>query len=385
MTLTDRLVARLATMLAYRRPYGSASERAYGERWLAPLGATRDLAGNWIFQVGSAPVLWSAHTDTAHSRGGSLRIILEGDVLTARDMEPLGADDGVGCFLLHELARRRVPGRYVWHSGEERGCIGSRALVQDPPEWLSGINYVIALDRRGTGDVITHQMWRRTASDAFGHTLAAYLNTCGLQYAPSDKGSYTDSETYAGTVGECTNLSVGFYGEHSSREYVDVSHVLALLDALSDLDVMTLPCVREPVAEPRWSLWNLASDDCAWRWPYNRAYQPHGPTIGKRASGANGLYLSQEYSEVLDALTEDGPENGTEGDDMPKYDDDGIIGYATGDSYYCLGCVDPDRYAAYATVFVDDSDRDSTCDGCGEPLVSAILPVPSPYDGKGDA
>jgi len=169
----------------------------------------------------------------------------------------LGADDTVGVFLMLEMARRRVPGVYLWHAGEERGCVGSSALAASCPDWLSHVRMMIALDRHGTGDVITHQIGRETCSPAFARMLADMLNTApSLAYAPCPQGAYTDSEQYAHLIPECTNLSVGYSREHSQAESVDLFHTFRLLDALCDLDVSTLPIAREPV-EDSWGSWGL--------------------------------------------------------------------------------------------------------------------------------
>jgi len=187
-----------------------------------------------------------------------------------RQAEPLGADDTAGCFIMCELARRRIPGVYVWHSGEEMGCVGSRALVARGGDWLRTIHAVIALDRHGTQDIITHQMCRRTASDTFAVELGVRLESLGLDYMPSVHGAYTDSEVYASIVPECTNLSVGYNGEHGPNEYLDVRHTLALLDALSDLP-QDLPVERTP-----------APDDMGWGesgcWSGGRFYDREFPS-----------------------------------------------------------------------------------------------------------
>lgn len=247
-SLTNRLIARLLTMLAYRRPYGSRAISAFVERWILPLGCQPDGLGNYATKIGSSRVIFTAHLDTAHSDGGSRPVAYDGRYARSRDTEPIGADDTIGCFLMAELIRRRIPGTYYFHDGEELGCIGSGALIGSDPDWLKMYDAVISLDRRGIGDVITHQCGSRTCSDPFATAIADLLNDQGLTYAPSDRGLFTDSEQYSRIVPECTNLSVGFLGEHSSSEIVDLDHVLHLLDALSDADLGSadLPIVRDP-------------------------------------------------------------------------------------------------------------------------------------------
>jgi len=156
------------------------------------------------------------------------------------------------------MIRYHVPGYYLFHWGEERGGIGSRALADHHADMITReFDHAIALDRRGTGDVITHQSYGRTASDRFAAALADQLgDLAGLTYAPAH-GIYTDTAEYAELIPECSNLSVGYRGEHTPHEELDLRHVDRLLGALCDLDTAALPMARvalEPWAdEDEWT------------------------------------------------------------------------------------------------------------------------------------
>ena len=56
----------LVQMLAYMRPAGSKTEKAFIKRFIAPLGAKPDNYGNYWLSIGQSNVLWSSHTDTVH-------------------------------------------------------------------------------------------------------------------------------------------------------------------------------------------------------------------------------------------------------------------------------------------------------------------------------
>lgn len=249
MRVTSEL-NRLVHMHTYARPAGSPIEQAFINRYLVPLGAVRDEHGNYMLVIGDTPrVVWSSHTDTVHRDEGMQRVKLKGSRLSGRGVDScLGSDDTVGVWLMCEMVRRGVPGRYLWHYGEEKGCIGSRALVRTEPDWLAETDMVIALDRRGVKDVITHQCGSMTCSDAFASALADQLNAGDdtLRYAPSDRGLFTDSESYADDVAECTNLAVGYSDAHSTHESVDCAHALRLLERLCCLDTALLPISRRP-------------------------------------------------------------------------------------------------------------------------------------------
>jgi len=299
-------------MLAYRRPAGSTTEAAFCQRWLSPLGATEDAIGNWHLTIGASRVLWSAHLDTVHSFAGNSRIRFDGRYARAHK-SVLGADDTAGCFLLCELARRHVPGIYIWHAGEEIGCLGSRDIVDSAPDWLDDLDMVIALDRRGTHEIITHQMCRRTCSEAFAADLAAQLTSAGLPYRPSANGLYTDSDSYAPVVPECTNLSVGYDHEHSDREVLDVPHVLRLLDALSVLNVSALSVARDPLEadDDDWGLsWRVDSVRLPSGQQYDWANWPaddDDPTLAVDVAAVQrrrkrSCWLTEEVADVQDAL-----------------------------------------------------------------------------------
>lgn len=248
----------LREMLTYCRPMGSRHEALFRAQFLLTLpGAYEDAGFNIHVHVDDAPILWSAHTDTVHTRSDRQHVEQRGAFLCLPEgsrSNCLGADDTVGCFLMREMILARVPGHYVFHHGEERGGVGSSWLARHHADWLSTFRYAIALDRADTGDVITHQFGGRTASNTFALALAEAL---GEGWAPAH-GVYTDTAEYADHIAECTNLSVGYYCQHSAREHVDVAHVYALLSKLYTLDVCALPASREPGDDDRY-------DDYAYR------------------------------------------------------------------------------------------------------------------------
>lgn len=237
-------------MLTYARPMGSAAESVFCEKFLAPLpGAYRDTFGNWHVTIGKAPILWSAHTDTVHHTGGRQTIDYNADTglvkLSKRSKvlaSCLGADDTAGCAMLVCMIRAGIEGRYVFHYGEEKGSHGSTSLAQNHEEWLGECSAAIAFDRKGYTDVITHQ-FGRCCSDTFAASLAALL---GMNYAPSDQGVFTDTSNYTEAIGECTNLSVGYFKAHSDRENLDLAHLSKLFDAVCCADFSKLVYERKP-------------------------------------------------------------------------------------------------------------------------------------------
>jgi hypothetical protein len=238
----------LAAMLQTMRPANSQAVHWFAADWLEPLGGKYDKAGNYIVRVGKSRVLWSCHTDTVHKVGGRQRVVLNGDTFKLAQGETsncLGADCSTGVWLMREMVLARVPGLYIFHASEEIGGIGSDYIANENPGQLKGVSFAIAFDRKGHDNLITHQGGRRCCSDAFARSLAAQLPG---RYVLDDSGSFTDTANYTGPglVGECTNISVGYYNQHSASETQSLSHALALRAALLRFDESALVAERKP-------------------------------------------------------------------------------------------------------------------------------------------
>lgn len=245
-------------LFSYCRPMGSRTEEKFVEKFLLPLGFVRDAFDNLILRIGEAPrILFSSHMDTVHKKEGRQDLKLEKGILrqtSGRDC--LGADDTAGIWLMMEMIKADIPGLYIIHYGEERGCVGSQAIANHAPETLDGIDIAIAFDRAYYTDVITHQMGCRTASDTFAHSLAKEL---GSGYTPSDDGAYTDTNEYAHIVSECTNISVGYWGQHTKDEKQDVDFLIALRTALLQVNWDNLVACRDPSVHEELDKWSWNS------------------------------------------------------------------------------------------------------------------------------
>ena len=238
----------LIEMLRYKRPEGSVTQREFCKRFLEPTFGRPDKHGNYIHIVGDKPNLcFTAHHDTVHKDDGMQQLIVMNDVVSVADPKKsscLGADCTTGVWLMLNMIEAGIEGVYVVHAAEEIGCKGSRALVADNPPWLSHLDAVISFDRYGDNSVITHQMGMRTASDEFAKSFAAALDLPQLE--ADTGGSYTDSNEYSGVVSECTNISVGYYGQHGVNETQDLEYLDMLIDHLISADWSKLVFKREP-------------------------------------------------------------------------------------------------------------------------------------------
>lgn len=302
----------LLDMLSYRRPDKSGSENAFIERFLIPLGVTFDRYGNAILEIGDSPsVLWSCHTDTVHKKGGKQKLDVDtfGLISLAENEKSncLGADDGAGVWLMCEMILAKKPGLYIFHANEEHGGCGSEYIASETPELLKGIKYAIAFDRRGVTDVITHQAFERCCSDLFARGLADRLNILmaqqgqTAQLAPCAEGVFTDTANYTKLVPECTNISVGYYCEHTKNENLNSRYLMRLRDALIALDLEGLPVARDLTVSEWDSFGAYGKYDFG---------QPYGSAPRAQAQElAWGVEYSQELSDdVMVSLIKANPE-----------------------------------------------------------------------------
>ena len=262
---------KILSMLSYKRPAGSAGEEAFIKRFLMPVpGIARDEFGNYWLDIPTgtgkgearSPIVWSSHTDTVHATSGRQEVSIKDGLafrtLKGETKECLGADCTAGVWLMLEMIAARVPGLYIFHREEEIGGNGSSWLAENRRDLLEGRDFAIAFDRRGFRDVITHQFGGRCASDTFAAQLSFLL---GEGYRPDSGGTFTDTANYVGLISECTNISVGYQGAHTSGESQDVGFLTRLRDTLVTTDWLQLVASRDPAVVEAHD-WSTSWSDC---------------------------------------------------------------------------------------------------------------------------
>ena len=227
-----------------------SSALASGERYV------RDAHGNYFVLIGDSEqsdVAFTSHLDTVARPGSAapdIAITNKGVVFLRNPQvaDCLGADCGAGIYLMLEMIKRGVHGRYCFFVDEEVGCEGSGASAKDDTGFWTGVKAMISFDRRGDG-IITHQRYMRCCSDTFAKELAARL---GRADAHLQKGIYTDSAEFVQIIPECTNVGVGYMHEHTPDEVLDLSILGSVLEhVLSPETFKDLPIERDPkVVEP---------------------------------------------------------------------------------------------------------------------------------------
>lgn len=212
-------------------------------------GLKEDEHGNLFIKIGESDVMFTSHLDTATISLTDVNHVFEGDIIKTDGKSILGADDKAGVTVMLYMIEKKVPGLYYFFLGEEVGCVGSKKLATEHKEnKIEGINKVVSFDRRGTNSVITYQSSKRCCSDEFGDALSKEFNRVEttFKYEKDDTGVLTDSVQFINIYPECTNISVGYYSEHTTSERQDISHLEKLAKACVNVNWNNLPVKRDP-------------------------------------------------------------------------------------------------------------------------------------------
>lgn len=258
--LSEHLV--LGYLLTKKRPYGT--EGVTFDTISAPYANAvkyHNAKGEFMFGLIDVPkadnspitTIFSSHLDTVeHNTGDNIIIdfMRNGTPVIKALNSVLGADDAAGVYAMIQLIDRNVSGRYMFFAGEECGGIGSTFAVANYAHLFVGIDRAIAIDRKGTGDVVTSQYVGECASVELGLALAEALSFDNEYTYKPCAGVYTDTANMIELVPECINISSGYYGEHNKQECLDLNYLTRLIDQLATLDWDALPTVRDPKVMP---------------------------------------------------------------------------------------------------------------------------------------
>ena len=239
-----RIVRKFKQLTSFTYPFGTESDL---EKYL-PIGYQKDEWGNYYFQIGEPTIMFTCHLDTSCITKEKVNHVFDGDILRTDGTTILGADDKAGMTILLYMIENNISGLYYFFIGEERGCVGSSKLANN---WKSSIfcnkiDKIVSFDRRGTDSIITEQLYGVCCSNEFATELSDRLNYANesFNFRPDPTGIYTDSAQFTNLVPECTNISVGYYNEHSTSEYQNIEFLKRIAQAACDIDWSSLPVVR---------------------------------------------------------------------------------------------------------------------------------------------
>ena len=211
-----------------------------------------DTYGNIVVRIGEEPkTLFTGHMDCVHNHtpviikqySGSVKGKEVGQVISLADeckQRALGADDVVGVRMMLKLIREGVKALYIFTVEEEVGCQGASHAAKWCPDY---IKHAVTFDRRDVGSVITSMSRGTCCHDDYADALIKELD---MGHHKDRGGSVTDTERFRDKTLNHTNISAGYYSEHTKHEWLSVTYVMKLLERVSKVDWDGLPMTERP-------------------------------------------------------------------------------------------------------------------------------------------
>lgn len=234
----------------YTYIYGLEDELITIIKPLLPKPLTRDEFGNYYIKIGESKSLFCCHLDTVgrqklkinkiyFQKNGNNFVKTDGNTI-------LGADDKTGMVIMLNMIYNDVPGLYYFLIGEEVGTVGSKLLYEYKPELLEKYYRAISFDRKGYGSIINRQMGKYCCSNEFVNALSKEFSKNNMKFKSDSLGVWTDTALFMGIVPECTNLSVGYFKEHTKEETQDLDYMIEMCNAVININWENLPTIRHP-------------------------------------------------------------------------------------------------------------------------------------------
>lgn len=162
----------------------------------------------YVYAQGDFPVLLVAHLDTVHKK---LPTLILYDYVNDAYSSPngIGGDDRCGVYMIFEVIKR-FKCSVLFCEDEEIGGIGAKKFIQTDLAKELSFNYAIEFDRRGSKDAVFY--------DCDNDDFEAFITK---EFYETAYGSFSDISTLAPFL-KCAavNLSCGYYGAHTEKEYV---------------------------------------------------------------------------------------------------------------------------------------------------------------------
>ena len=214
------------------------------EKYL-PKGYIADGCGNYYIQIGTSRTIFTCHMDTASYRREKVKHVFDGDFIETDGSTILGGDDKNGMTILLYMIWKKVPGTYYFFSGEESGMVGAQDIIRQNVEFFKDFDRMISFDRRGYYSIITKQMGTTCCSEEFSSSLSVEFKLNGMDYKSDPTGIFTDSASFMGIIPEVTNLSCGYFNEHTHGEVTNIAFVELLAKTACKIKWETLPTTRK--------------------------------------------------------------------------------------------------------------------------------------------
>jgi len=209
---------------------------------LLPKKIKKDEFGNYYYRIGKSKTMFTAHLDDVSWDNEIVNHKTVNDFIRTDGSTILGADDKAGVTILLYMIYKRVPGTYYFFIGEEHGMVGSKGIIRLKKKWFSdNFKRCISFDRKGYGSIISSQLGQICCSNEFIDSLIKEYGKYNLLHRNDPTGVFTDSAAFIGIIPECTNISVGYFNEHSNNERQNIVYLDLLSKASSKIKWDNLP------------------------------------------------------------------------------------------------------------------------------------------------
>ena len=217
-----------------------------------PPDLEKDQYGNYYKIIGNSDTVFTSHLDTACRKQEPVTLVSmmknDQEIIMTDGTTILGADDKAGVTVMLYMMAHNIPGIYYFFLAEEVGGVGSGKVADNflAFPFLKGVKKMVSFDRRNYYSVITAQYGAECCSDEFAQSLCDELNTKGgLKLNLDPTGVFTDSANFIEYIPECTNISVGYFNEHTHNEIQNMNYLKRLAEACVKVDWANLTVARK--------------------------------------------------------------------------------------------------------------------------------------------
>ena len=189
----------------------------------------RIITKDFLYFRGESPVCLVSHLDTVHKELPE-NVLYEKSSGLMWSPQGIGGDDRCGTFALlsilaSQLENNKQKPTMLFTTNEEVGCVGaSVAANKIPKEMMAHIKFLVEIDRRGIDDCFynTRNAEFEKFIEGFGFT--------------KNRGSCSDISKLSPVLNVAsTNVSAGYFNEHTKSEYINVNHLMDTINKVINI------------------------------------------------------------------------------------------------------------------------------------------------------
>ena len=185
---------------------------------------------NYLYATGNIPIMLVAHIDTVFDKQPTkTQLVYNSNTISSKHKNNgIGADDRAGIYSILQIieynSKRSITDTMhnsrpyiLFTTDEEIGGLGAKVAAR---ELNPDIKYIIELDRKGNNDAVFY--------DCQNIEFIEYIESFNFNYA---YGSFSDISVLCPAWNVAgVNLSIGYYNQHTSKEYLNISEMNNIIE-----------------------------------------------------------------------------------------------------------------------------------------------------------